>query len=59
MRPGAWLVVGWNDMEGRRVPGLDDLLAKRFRKEVFAPIGADHHIPDTHYAHRFDFLVRR
>ena len=21
MRPGAWLVVGWNDMEGRRVPG--------------------------------------
>jgi SAM-dependent methyltransferase len=59
MRPGAWLVVGWNDMDGRRVAGLDDLLAKRFRKEVFAPIGADHFIPDTHYAHRFDFHVRR
>ena len=55
MRPGAWLVVGWNDMEGRRVPGLDDLLAKRFRRQVFPVVGADHFIPETRYAHRFDF----
>ena len=59
MRPGAWLVVGWNDMDGRRVPGLDDLFAKRFRRQVFPPVGADHFIPDTPYAHRFDFLVKR
>ena len=59
MRPGGWLVVGWNDMEGRRVPGLDDLLDKRFSREVFPPVGADHFIPDTPYAHRFDFHMRR
>ena len=59
MRPGAWLVVGWNDMEGRRVPGLDDLLAARFDRQVFPPVGADHVIPDTPYAHRFDFFTRR
>ena len=58
MRPGAWLVVGWNDMEGRRVAGLDELLAKRFRRQVFPPVGADHFITDTPYAHRFDFLTR-
>jgi hypothetical protein len=58
MRPGASLVLGWNDMEGRRVPGLDELLAKRFSRVTFPPIGADHFIPDTPYAHRFDFFVR-
>lgn len=58
MRPGGWIVVGWNDMEGRRVPGLDDLLAKRFRRQVFPPIGADHFITQTPYAHRFDFFTR-
>lgn len=59
LRPGGWIVVGWNDMEGRRVPGLDELLAKRFDRAVFPPVGADHFIPKTHYAHRFDFLKRR
>jgi len=59
MRPGAWLVVGWNDMDGRRVPGLDDLLGKRFRRQVFPVVGADHFIPETRYAHRFDFLTKR
>jgi SAM-dependent methyltransferase len=58
MRPGAWLVLGWNDMDGRRVPGLDDLLARRFRRATFAPIDADHFVTDTPYAHRFDFFVK-
>jgi SAM-dependent methyltransferase len=56
LRPGGWLVVGWNDTGGHRVDGLDELLAKRFRHEVFPPVGADHFIPDTPYAHRFEFL---
>lgn len=59
MRPGAWLVLGWNDVPGRRVAGLDDLLARSFRRQVFAPVGADHFIPKTAYGHRFDFLTRR
>jgi hypothetical protein len=59
MRPGAWMVLGWNDMEGRRVPDLDVLLAERFERTVFPPVGADHFIPDTPYAHRFDFFVRK
>jgi SAM-dependent methyltransferase len=59
MRPGAWLVVGWNDVPGHRVSGLDDLLTKRFRRQVFPPVSADHFIPETGYAHRFDFLTKR
>ncbi|WP_438352349.1 methyltransferase domain-containing protein [Microbacterium sp. CJ88] len=59
LRPGGWLVLGWNDMEGRRVAGLDALLAERFERAVFPPVGADHLIPDTPYAHRFDFFVRK
>jgi SAM-dependent methyltransferase len=59
MRPGAWLVVGWNDTEGHRVADLDDLLARRFRRQVFPPVHADHFIPQTGYAHRFDFFTKR
>jgi SAM-dependent methyltransferase len=59
MRAGAWLVVGWNDVEGRRVPGLDALLAKRFNRQVLPPVGADHFIPKTPYGHRFDFFTKR
>ncbi len=59
MRPDAWLVVGWNDVEGRRVAGLDDLLDKRFRREIFPPVHADHFLTDTPYRHRFDFFRRR
>ena len=59
MRPGGWLVVGWNDTGGHRVEGLDGLLEKRFRREVFPPVQADHYIPETPYAHRFDFLTKR
>ena len=59
LRPDGWLVVGWNDMNGRRVAGLSDLFEKRFRRETFAPVGDDHFIPATPYAHRFDFLRRR
>jgi SAM-dependent methyltransferase len=58
LRPGGWLVVGWNDMEGRRVPGMETLFTKRFRRQVFPPVGADHFIPETSYAHRFDFLTK-
>ena len=59
LRAGGWLVVGWNDMEGRRVPGLDELLTKRFRRQALPAVGADHFIPETGYAHRFDFLTKR
>lgn len=59
MREDAWLIVGWNDMNGRRVEGLDDLFARRFRREVFPPAAADHFIPETPYAHRFDFFRKR
>ncbi|MET0673003.1 MAG: methyltransferase domain-containing protein [Microbacterium pygmaeum] len=59
LRSGGWLVVGWNDADGHRVDGLDALFDKRFRREVFPPVGADHYIPDTPYGHRFDFFVKR
>lgn len=59
LRPGGWLVVGWNDMEGRRIPDLDALAARRFDRAVLPAARADHLVTDTHYAHRYDFFTRR
>ncbi|WP_170285523.1 class I SAM-dependent methyltransferase [Microbacterium rhizomatis] len=59
MRPDAWLVVGWNDVEGHRVPGLEALFDARFRRVDFPPVGADHFIPETPYGHRFEFFRKR
>jgi SAM-dependent methyltransferase len=59
LRPGGWLVVGWNDMEGRRIPGLDALAARRFERAVLPAAGADHLLTSTPYAHRYDFFTRR
>ena len=59
LRPGGWLVVGWNDMEGRRIPDLDALAAGRFDRAVLPAARADHLVTDTHYAHRYDFFTRR
>ncbi|MDF2994088.1 MAG: methyltransferase [Microbacterium sp.] len=59
LRPGGWLVVGWNDMAGRRIPDLDALAAPRFDRAVLPAARADHVVTPTHYAHRFDFFTRR
>ncbi|KSU55726.1 class I SAM-dependent methyltransferase [Microbacterium enclense] len=59
LRPGGWLVVGWNDMEGRRIPDLDALAGRRFDRAVLPAARADHLVTPTHYAHRYDFFTRR
>jgi len=59
LRPGGWLVVGWNDMAGRRIPDLDALASRRFQRAVLPAAQADHLVTSTHYAHRYDFFVRR
>ena len=59
LRPGGWLVVGWNDMEGRRIPDHDALAAGRFDRAVLPAAGGDHLVTETHYAHRYDFFTRR
>ncbi|WP_375383828.1 class I SAM-dependent methyltransferase [uncultured Microbacterium sp.] len=59
LRADGWLVVGWNDVEGHRVPDLDEQFARRFRREIFPPVQADHFIPETAYGHRFDFFRKR
>lgn len=59
LRPGGWLVVGWNDMAGRRIPDLDALAARHFERAVLPAARADHLVTPTPYAHRYDFFTRR
>lgn len=58
LRPGGWLVLGWNDREGHQVPGLLGIMAEHFRPFVHPAVGTDHHITDTSYSHRYDFFRR-
>ncbi|WP_307219643.1 bifunctional 2-polyprenyl-6-hydroxyphenol methylase/3-demethylubiquinol 3-O-methyltransferase UbiG [Microbacterium sp. SORGH_AS_0888] len=59
LRPGGWLVVGWNDVPGHRVEGLEEMLAARFDHAELPVLGADHYLTDTHYRHRYDFFRAR
>jgi len=58
LRPGGWLVLGWNDREGHRVSGLIPLVTKHFAYFTHPLVGLDHHITDTSYSHRYDFFQK-
>lgn len=59
LRPGGWFVVGWNDVPGHRVEGLEEMLAARFDRAELPALGADRYITDTHYKHRYDIFRAR
>ncbi len=58
LRPGGWLVVGWNDIPDHRVPGWEKLTTAAFDPFVFPPVQADHYVTATPYRHRYDFFRR-
>ncbi|MEZ3160290.1 class I SAM-dependent methyltransferase [Microbacterium sp. BWT-B31] len=59
LRPGGWLVIGWNDVPGRRVDGLHDLLDVRFERATLPAVGDDRLITDTPYRHQYEFFRAR
>ena len=58
LRPGGWLVLGWNDREGHRVPGLLEIVSRHFSPFTHPSVGAPQHVTDTSYCHRYDFFQR-
>jgi SAM-dependent methyltransferase len=56
LRPGGWLVLGWNDCEGHRVPDLLKMTGEKLEHFVHPEIGHDHLVTDTTYQHRYDFF---
>ena len=59
LRPAGELVLGWNDTPDHRPlePGSLASLA-RFRRMVFAPLGATQHLANPENRHVFSFYVK-
>lgn len=56
LRPGGWLVVGWNDIPGRSVEHLAQLTSPYFSPFTLPATGASHFLTDTPYHHRYDYF---
>ena len=58
LRPGGWLVIGWNDCEDHRVLNLPEKAGTYLTPFVHPAIGADHLLTKTSYQHRYDFFQK-
>lgn len=58
MRPGGWLVLGWNDAEPWRPECLKSFDAAPFARAEFPPEGSDTHRTATKSQHTYRFFRR-
>ncbi len=58
LRPGGWLVLGWNDMDGYRPATLAPFDAPPLARFALPPIDADTHLTPTGSRHTFRFFRR-
>lgn len=59
LRPQGHLVLGWNDVPARTPIPLENVSSlKRFRRQVFPPLGTSRYRTDTAYHHVYDFYSK-
>jgi SAM-dependent methyltransferase len=59
LRPGGWLVLGWNDVDDLRPVRLEDLQALQcFEASVLPPFTASRHPTFSPARHTYDFYRR-
>lgn len=60
MRPGADLMIGWNDLPEHKPFALDDVatLRQNFSRAVFEPLASAEHTVQNEWRHTFSFFKR-
>lgn len=60
LRPGAHLLIGWNDLVEHRPFSLDDIgpLRAHFKRRVFEPLGVDEYMVPNEWRHTYSFFAR-
>jgi hypothetical protein len=59
MRPGAHLLIGWNDLPEHKPFALSDIQAlKPFKRRVFEPLGVDEYMIANEWRHTYSFFAK-
>lgn len=59
MRPGAHLLIGWNDLPEHKPFALGDIKTlKPFKPRVFEPLGVDEYMVPNEWRHTYSFFAK-
>lgn len=60
LRPGAHLLIGWNDLVEHKPFALDDIKALKgnFKRRVFEPMGVEEYMIQNEWRHTYSFFER-